>query len=193
MNRKHVTIVTGLTGGIFLGGMALALVDTNHFAAAGLVLSLASSGTTIGIAFRDAIRAREAEIKGIEEYPPISARRIKFPSGVIHTPDRILNIEKQVRELYGRYETLADHLDARVEQMMTMAQLAHERLTLHEEVELPKMISSNAGTVIAGGSMAILGTIAVFAPDQVYAAFSGINDILTGLFNAAAGLMSKIG
>ncbi|MGY8811504.1 MAG: hypothetical protein ACKVK5_10760 [Pseudomonadales bacterium] len=185
MDRKNTLILIVLVLGTLSAGMLLALLSTNYFAPVGLVLSISSSAATIAIAFTDAVKARQAEIQGIEPYEPISGKRIRMFDGLVLTSDRIANIEKQLQLVQGKHEELADRLHARFETAMMLARLANERLTQHEEVDLPLMISKHSGAIIASAWLAILGTTIVFAPDAIYSAFSELNGMLSSIVSGA--------
>lgn len=188
MTRTHLIAALSIPIGLLFIGMILGSLSTNYFSAAGVLLSLLSAVITIHVASRNAIKARRAAISDFEPYEPISAKRLKMFSRTILTNNRIDNLEKQLAELRQDHETLADRVDERYEFVFNYAQKAHERLTKHEEVELPQILGAQSGVVIIGAVLSLLGAIVVFAPEHVYGAFSEVNSTAVSLIGALAAL-----
>lgn len=181
MSRAQLATALGALVILLFAGLVLGSSPTNYFATAGLLLSLASVLITIVVALKNARKARQAVINGIEPYKPISAKRLKLFSPNVPTGDRVANLEKQLVELRKDHETLADYVDARVESVFNYALKAHERLTMHEAVSLPQILSAQSGVIIIGAVFSVIGTFVVFAPDHFYSAFSQIVKIGSSL------------
>ncbi|MGG4606302.1 hypothetical protein ACLPHM_16075 [Paenalcaligenes sp. Me131] len=172
MNKTYVITALSIPIVLFFTGLILGSLSTNHFATAGLLLSILSAVITILVAFRNALKARRAAINDIEPYEPISAKRLKLFSTTVLTSDPVTNLQKQLEELRRDHETLADHVDMRIESVFNYAQMAHERLTRHKEVELPQILSAQSEIIIVGAASSLIGTFVVFSPEHVYSAFS---------------------
>src|SRR5690625_3547364 len=172
MSKTHLIAALSVPSILLFAGLVLGSLSTNYFAAAGLLLSLLSAMITIFVASKNALKARQAAITGIEPYEPISAKRLKLFSRTVPTSDPVRNLQKQLEELRRDHEELADNVDRRVESVFNYAQMAHERLTQHKEAELPQILSAQSGVIIAGAVLSLLGAVVVFAPDHVYGAFS---------------------
>lgn len=172
MSKTHLIAALSVPSILLFAGLVLGSLSTNYFAAAGLLLSLLSAVITIFVASKNALKARQAAITGIEPYEPISAKRLKLFSRTVPTSDPVRNLQKQLEELRRDHEELADNVDRRVESVFNYAQMAHERLTQHKEVELPQILSAQSGVIIVGAVLSLLGAVVVFAPDHVYGAFS---------------------
>lgn len=172
MNKTHLIAALSVPIVLLFAGLVLGSLSTNYFAAAGLLLSLFSAVITILVASKNALEARRAAINGIEPYEPISAKRLKLFSSTVLTSDPVRNLQKQLEELRREHEALADYVDMRVELIFNYAQMAHERLTQHKEVELPQILSSQSGVIIVGAVSSLIGAVVVFSPEHVYSAFS---------------------
>ena len=190
MSKTPLVAALSIPIGLLCIGMILGSLPTNYFGAAGLLLSLLSAVITILVASRNALKARRAAISDIEPYEPISAKRLKLFSRTILTNNRIDNLEKQLAELRQDHEALADYVDQRIEFALGYAQIAHERLTKHEEIELPQILGAQSGIVIIGAALSLLGAIVVFAPEHVYGAFSGIITASGSLIDTLTALWS---
>src|SRR5690606_9014165 len=142
VKRPVLTLSLSVPALLLAAGLILGSLPENHFPAAGITLSVVATIVTILVAGANASRAWSAQRNGIEPYEPISAKRMKLFSNVILTNDPYRNIQKQLDELYGKHENLADYVDMRVEQVCNYAQLAHERLAKHEEITLPTILAS---------------------------------------------------
>lgn len=177
-----VYIMAAATTALIFSCMLLAALSTNYFGPVGLVLTLLASAVTMGVALKDAISAKRAAAKGIEPYEQITANRLQLFSKVMPQSDPLKPLDLKLQELRGDHQTLANYVDSRVNFLLRHSQSAHERLTYHEEVGLPVMLSKHAGTIILGAWLAILGAVAAYAPDHVYSLFAGLNEIGAELF-----------
>ncbi|WP_185268831.1 hypothetical protein [Halopseudomonas xiamenensis] len=177
MKRPILILSLSVPAFLLAAGLILGSFPENHFPAAGITMSVVATVVTILVSGANASKAWSAQRKGIEPYEPISAKRMKLFSNVTLTSDPYQNIQRQLDELYGKHENLADYVDMRIEQVFNYAQLAHERLTEHEEVTLPMILASQSGIIIAGATLSLAGAVALFAPDQLYEGFSGLIEL----------------
>lgn len=172
MSKSHLMAALSVPIILLVAGLVLGSLSTNHFAAAGLLLSLISAVITILISFNNATKARQAAITVIAPFEPTSAKRLSQFSGTVLTRDPIKNLQKQLEDLRRDHEDLAKYVDDRVETALFLVQKGHARLTQHKEVELPQILSAQSGIIIMGAFLSLIGAVVIFAPEHFYSAFS---------------------
>lgn len=160
---------------IFVCSLLAGSLDRNYFLGIGLGIVMLSSFASIASASHSGIKAWHAAKKQYEPPEPMTFNSLgfKFTAGMmgVNRDDPLETIRKQLTEL--RSVAIQDEQNWRKLFELTnyRVNICLARLEYHEEVTLPKLIGSSAGTIIVSAIMAFVGSAYLAYPADFYEIF----------------------
>ncbi len=167
--------------------LGLGFLKENWFLELGLAVVAASVAASMILAFRNGLKAKQAEVVEFESYLPevdeSESHTFKFAANImgVNTHDPISHLQKQIDEI--KKVAWQDEKNFRFALRITDQRvgICFAQLRYHEEVTLMKVLGEGAGAIVLAGVLTIIGSAYLAFPVVFYDGFTSVASFLKGV------------
>lgn len=172
---------------LLIVSVALGFLKENWFLELGLAVVVASVAASMILAFRNGLKAKQAEVIEFESYLPevdtSESHTFKFTADImgVNTNNPILHIQKQIDEIKRVAGQDEKNFRAALRSTDLRVSICFAQLRYHEEVALPKILGEGAGAIVLAGVLTIVGSAYLAFPNAFYNGFAAVASLLRAM------------